>query len=936
MTVFFRILLTSLGGLTVAALLSFGLTSASFFSHFGFESEWRAYARKMAEWHVAHPVPDAWARTGALDGPLHAPLTRWTGVFTAERRQIHGIPILPRTNEWLQKVERVDRFQATWITAGIREVIVPLDGMPGHFLLAEQWGAVAGLPPPDSWLVEHLWLIRGTIVAVIVAFVAALVSAYATGPVRRLRRLATAVEAGEIGYTDAALAARTDEIGILAREIERMGNGFLDRLRRQQAIIDNVSRLLAAPVQRIRMAKEMLNDAKSDNHRLVNRLSLDADALSEILARLACSIEAHPEPAAIDLFELCRKRSDDFALAAREKQQVIECRGGSVVLHGLADLLESAIDNLILNAIKYGTPGTPIRVQVETAGTDAMVTVANQSATLSQTDRLRMFDPFFRAGIHRDERNYRGSGIGLAITKRSIEVHGGTVRALENPLGGIIVQLSLPLRSSTIASGLTPPRATDPSSVPPWAGAHRPPLPAWLGVIGEGLYFRTMGLFVATTLLVLLFSQAATSPSLFSLFPFTQAWQEFATEAYRDLDVAAGKFHHVDRVFTARPDFWTADGLYYGPIRPPLPPHIPRIQAQHVPAASFIEIAAPEAGARSLVFPMLDPRGWTAAIHQPAEAAGLPPPNTLLFALVWPIRLFLLTIGFIVVAGCFAVFLSFPLRQLAELARRSAEGRPIVMPGRLLARHDEIGFLANDLQSMVARLEQHLARQRQIVRDVTHELRSPLARIRVATSLLDGGDEELTSGLSKRMEGEIAELDGLIDRILMLSRLDTLGDTTAFDRIDFHELCTRTVEAHGLHDAVRLRSPSGERTVLGDERILGQAISRILSIAGRPGGGTDSIRVDVACTSLQVRLRVTIHSQHPGGTELVEWFGADHATGVKTLPDGGMDLLIARRAVELHGGALILLRRSAPEGYAIEISLPLANLAKDASRRRAA
>ena len=91
---------------------------------------------------------------------------------------------------------------------------------------------------------------------------------------------------------------------------------------------------------------------------------------------------------------------------------------------------------------------------------------------------------------------------------------------------------------------------------------------------------------------------------------------------------------------------------------------------------------------------------------------------------------------------------------------------------RLAARRDEFGVLANDFNKMGARLQSTLASQRQLLRDVSHELRSPLARLRIALALAERAEPEQRQALWPRLTRECDRLEDLISEILTLARVD--------------------------------------------------------------------------------------------------------------------------------------------------------------------
>jgi two-component system sensor histidine kinase CpxA len=118
--------------------------------------------------------------------------------------------------------------------------------------------------------------------------------------------------------------------------------------------------------------------------------------------------------------------------------------GGEVLLLGDADGLKSAVENVIRNALIYGDPAQPIEVRLATEGNEATVRVLDRGPGVPTAELSRIFEPFYRTDRSRDHR-HDGQGIGLAITARVAELHGGSVTASNRAEGGLEIVLRLPL-----------------------------------------------------------------------------------------------------------------------------------------------------------------------------------------------------------------------------------------------------------------------------------------------------------------------------------------------------------------------------------------------------------------------------------------------------------------------------------------------------------
>jgi two-component system sensor histidine kinase CpxA len=119
-----------------------------------------------------------------------------------------------------------------------------------------------------------------------------------------------------------------------------------------------------------------------------------------------------------------------------------------VSLRGDADGLKSAIENVVRNALIYGDRSKPIEVRLDGGAGTVTVRVLDRGPGVPEAELERIFEPFYRTDKSRDHRQ-DGQGIGLAITARVTEVHGGRVTARNRAEGGLEIAIELPLAPSS-------------------------------------------------------------------------------------------------------------------------------------------------------------------------------------------------------------------------------------------------------------------------------------------------------------------------------------------------------------------------------------------------------------------------------------------------------------------------------------------------------
>jgi two-component system, OmpR family, sensor kinase len=280
---------------------------------------------------------------------------------------------------------------------------------------------------------------------------------------------------------------------------------------------------------------------------------------------------------------------------------------------------------------------------------------------------------------------------------------------------------------------------------------------------------------------------------------------------------------------------------------------------------------------------------------------------------------------------CFllARYLSDPIRHLRAATRSIAAGNLGVRVSSLMGgRRDELGLLALDFDVMAERLRALLASHRELLRDVSHELRSPLARLQIALGLARRPNANLEQEFD-RIEQETARLDELIGEILSLSRLDDPARAQVIEPVNLEELIEIQVdnarveaEPRSIQVLIRAMAPL---TIQGDRELLYRAVENVLRNAVRfsPVGGM--VEVAVERTLEQALIRIRDHG--PGVPEdllarIFEPFFCVASARDRESGGYGIGLAITARVAALHGGS-VRAKNAEGGGLQVEIALPL-------------
>lgn len=285
--------------------------------------------------------------------------------------------------------------------------------------------------------------------------------------------------------------------------------------------------------------------------------------------------------------------------------------------------------------------------------------------------------------------------------------------------------------------------------------------------------------------------------------------------------------------------------------------------------------------------------------------------------------------------------LSRPLERLTEAARRLGGGdlgaRAPASDARTRwwrRRHtpDEIAELTRAFNEMAERVERLVRGQKELLANVSHELRSPLARLRLALALLprDGPTEARLADA----ERDLAELDGLIDDVLATARLEATGLPTRLAEVDVGALLAGLAERARHDPAVAghaVRVSEGPRlTLVADEALLRRALWNLVENAAKYGAPPITLAADRDGD----RVALSVADEGPGIAPqarervLDPFYRLDTArTPGGAAPAGvGLGLTFARRVAEVHGGAIAVGAASTegPErGCRVTIWLPV-------------
>ncbi|HEV8691433.1 MAG TPA: ATP-binding protein [Ideonella sp.] len=320
------------------------------------------------------------------------------------------------------------------------------------------------------------------------------------------------------------------------------------------------------------------------------------------------------------------------------------------------------------------------------------------------------------------------------------------------------------------------------------------------------------------------------------------------------------------------------------------------------------------------------PRGPGAAPDASAARPPEPPP----FGLPWPIRpaewpaslglVALLLLLFLAVAGG-----AYPVvRRLTRRLEQLKQGVETFGAGALDHRvvsdgKDEVAAVAASFNRAATRIEALVKSNQSLLANASHELRSPLARLKMAVAMLDGASPAMQGRLKREIDTDIGELDALVEEVLLSSRLDAGAVHDLGETVDFAGVVAE--EAARVGAELQVEPPGAGQRVRGSERLLRRAARNLLENARRYGGR--DIQVDLRNPGAVIELRVADRGPGVPEAERERIFEPFYRLPGHAEREGGVGLGLAlvRQIAQAHQGRVHCEAR-AGGGSCFVITLP--------------
>lgn len=272
---------------------------------------------------------------------------------------------------------------------------------------------------------------------------------YISSPIGKLRKATQLLADGDLASRVAGkVGNRRDEISALAQDFDVMAERIESLILSQKRLSRDVSHELRSPLARMNVALEIAKKKANDETTpVLERIEGESHRLNEMISRLLTLSRLETGERDFDKRELNLKSlveqvaaDADFEATAKNRS-VNVARADDCRIIGSEELVQSAVENVLRNAVRYTREGTVVDVSLTANNGKAVVSITDHGGGVPLDELDNLFRPFYRVGEARD-RGSGGTGLGLAIAEQAIKVHNGTITA-RNEDDGLVVEIVL-------------------------------------------------------------------------------------------------------------------------------------------------------------------------------------------------------------------------------------------------------------------------------------------------------------------------------------------------------------------------------------------------------------------------------------------------------------------------------------------------------------
>lgn len=408
----------------------------------------------------AIPVEMGWKAADLVDSAVD--ITRFAGIaplkkylqenqlknitlfaVTADNQDILGRPIdqklLSTTRQLLLDDQKV---------RSVRQVISE-DGqalllfIPSPEKLGQRMDRPKPPKPPPFLMLLTMWMISGLLFSGLLAW-------WFTKPIRILKKAFNDVADGKLETRiRPAMGKRRDELADLGQNFDYMTSRISQLLNAQKRLLHDVSHELRSPLARMQAAIGLAQQNPDKTAKMLDRVERESERIDHLigdllnLSRIENPTTENDERQFFNVTEILLDIIEDARFEAQNKDiQITHNSFEQISLFGRAELIHSAIENVLRNAIKYSPANGVIHLTAEKFSKQFRIIIEDEGPGIAEQDLQQIFQPFFRS---RNNQQHNGIGLGLTIAHRAIEIHDGQITAANRPEGGCKISITLPV-----------------------------------------------------------------------------------------------------------------------------------------------------------------------------------------------------------------------------------------------------------------------------------------------------------------------------------------------------------------------------------------------------------------------------------------------------------------------------------------------------------
>ena len=298
---------------------------------------------------------------------------------------------------------------------------------------------------------RNAWILRILAVILTGGLVCYGLARYLTSPIVKLRRATKKLAEGELQTRVGEKNGKGgDELTQLARDFNEMAERIESLVISEKRLTQDISHELRSPLARLNVALEIAKQkANPETKPVLGRIEKESNRLNEMISRLLILSKLESggqelEKQSVNLKKLVEETVADADFEAQAKQKSVRITAiEDSRFRGSENLLRSAVENVLRNAVRYTREKTAVEVSLQNQNGDAVINIKDHGGGVPEEELDNLFRPFYRVGEAR-ERKSGGVGLGLAIAQRAVFAHKGTIKA-ENTKDGLLVEIKLPV-----------------------------------------------------------------------------------------------------------------------------------------------------------------------------------------------------------------------------------------------------------------------------------------------------------------------------------------------------------------------------------------------------------------------------------------------------------------------------------------------------------